>query len=62
MLTRSVDNSEWMRNGDFLPTRWNAQSDAVSVLFDAKTSSNPENLVGVMTMAGKRWAAGAIRI
>ncbi|WFD18226.1 proteasome regulatory particle base subunit rpn10 [Malassezia caprae] len=33
--------------------RWDAQADAVQVLFDAKTSSHPENMVGVMTMAGK---------
>lgn len=48
-----VDNSEWMRNGDFAPTRWNAQVDAVTVLFDAKTGSHPENTVGIMTMAGR---------
>ncbi|GAC74711.1 hypothetical protein PANT_12d00102 [Moesziomyces antarcticus T-34] len=48
-----LDNSEWMRNGDYTPTRWEAQADAVSMIFDAKTSSNPESEVGVMTMAGK---------
>lgn len=49
----SVDNSEYMRNGDFTPSRFSAQSDAVSVIFGTKTQSNPENTVGVMTMAGK---------
>ena len=34
-----LDNSEWMRNGDYVPTRWDAQADAVNVLFDAKTNS-----------------------
>jgi len=48
-----VDNSEFMRNGDFTPSRFSAQSDAVSVIFGAKTQSNPENTVGVMSMAGK---------
>ncbi|KDN37230.1 hypothetical protein K437DRAFT_252013 [Tilletiaria anomala UBC 951] len=48
-----LDNSEWMRNGDYTPSRWEAQSDAVNVLFNAKTNSNPENEVGLMTMAGK---------
>jgi 26S proteasome regulatory subunit N10 len=43
-----------MRNGDYLPTRWDAQSDAVNIVFDAKTSSNPESRVGLITMAGKR--------
>lgn len=50
----SVDNSEWMRNGDYLPTRWDAQADAVNIVFDVKTSSNPESRVGLITMAGKR--------
>ncbi|CAM8909501.1 unnamed protein product [Rhodiola kirilowii] len=48
-----VDNSEWMRNGDYSPTRFQAQADAVSLICGAKTQSNPENTVGVMTMAGK---------
>jgi len=48
-----IDNSEYMRNGDFQPTRFAAQSDAVSSIFQTKVDSNPENTVGVMTMAGK---------
>jgi len=48
-----IDNSEWMRNGDYTPTRIEAQADAVTLLFNAKTQSNPENTVGLMTMAGK---------
>ncbi|KAG5461987.1 MAG: hypothetical protein BJ554DRAFT_5741, partial [Olpidium bornovanus] len=48
-----LDNSEWMRNGDFAPSRLEAQNDAVNVVFGAKTESNPENTVGLMTMAGK---------
>jgi len=48
-----IDNSEWMRNGDYVPTRFDAQSDAVNVVFQTKIDSNPENTVGIMTMAGK---------
>lgn len=48
-----IDNSEWMRNGDFIPSRAQAQADAVNLLFNVKTQSNPENTVGLMTMAGK---------
>ncbi|KAL1920090.1 uncharacterized protein VTP21DRAFT_1236 [Calcarisporiella thermophila] len=48
-----LDNSEWMRNGDYTPTRIEAQADAVNLIFGAKTQSNPENTVGLMTMAGK---------
>lgn len=46
-----VDNSEYMRNGDFLPTRLQAQQDAVNVVCHTKTRSNPENNVGLITMA-----------
>ena len=48
-----VDNSEWTRSGDYAPTRFQAQADAVNLLAGAKTQANPENTVGVLTMAGK---------
>jgi len=32
-----VDNSEWMRNGDYSPSRFQAQADAVNLLCGAKT-------------------------
>jgi len=48
-----IDNSEWMRNGDYSPSRLQAQTEAVNLLCGAKTQSNPENTVGVLTMAGK---------
>ncbi|KAF3796432.1 26S proteasome non-ATPase regulatory subunit 4-like protein [Nymphaea thermarum] len=48
-----IDNSEWMRNGDYSPTRFQAQAEAVNLICGAKTQSNPENTVGVLTMAGK---------
>lgn len=48
-----IDNSEYMRNGDYLPTRFGAQADAVNTIFRTKIDSNPENTVGIMTMAGK---------
>lgn len=50
-LTHSVDNSEWMRNGDFIPTRLQAQQDAVNVVCRMKTRQNVENSVGVLTLA-----------
>ncbi|CAL8256578.1 unnamed protein product [Boreogadus saida] len=46
-----VDNSEYMRNGDFMPTRLQAQQDAVNIVCHSKTRSNPENNVGLITMA-----------
>ncbi|TFK88062.1 hypothetical protein K466DRAFT_662577 [Polyporus arcularius HHB13444] len=48
-----VDNSEYMRNGDYHPDRFRAQADAVTTLFQTKIDSNPENTVGFMTTAGK---------
>ncbi|KAF5337334.1 hypothetical protein D9611_002959 [Ephemerocybe angulata] len=48
-----IDNSEYMRNGDYQPTRFEAQADAVNVVFQTKTDSNPENTVGLMTSGGK---------
>ncbi len=37
-----IDNSNFMRNGDFAPSRMEAQLDAVNLLSGAKTQSNPE--------------------
>ncbi|KAF3938458.1 hypothetical protein ABW19_dt0203538 [Dactylella cylindrospora] len=48
-----VDNSESCRNGDYTPTRFEAQVDAVSLIFSAKTQANPESSVGLMSMGGK---------
>ncbi|VEU33791.1 unnamed protein product [Pseudo-nitzschia multistriata] len=42
-----VDNSEFMRNGDYVPTRLEAQQDAANLLVGAKTQSHPESTVGV---------------
>jgi len=48
----SVDNSEASRNGDYVPSRWEAQQDAVNLIFSAKTGANPESSVGLMSMGG----------
>jgi len=47
-----VDNSEWMRNGDYPPARLDAQQDAVNLVCSAKIQQNPENTVGVLTTGG----------
>jgi 26S proteasome regulatory subunit N10 len=47
-----LDNSEWMRNGDFTPTRIEQEFEAFSRLCDAKMR-HPESMVGLMTMSGK---------
>lgn len=48
-----VDNSESSRNGDYQPTRFDSQVDAVTVLFQSITHGNPESSVGLMSMGGK---------
>jgi len=40
-----------MRNGDFVPTRLQAQQDAVNLVCHSKTRANPENNVGLLVMA-----------
>ena len=49
-----IDNSDWMINGDYKPSRLQAQAEAVNLLAGAKTGSNPENTVGVLSLAGAR--------
>ncbi|KAF1989641.1 hypothetical protein K402DRAFT_371511 [Aulographum hederae CBS 113979] len=48
-----VDNSEASRNGDYVPTRFDAQADAVNMIYSAKTNANPESSVGLMSMGGQ---------
>ncbi|KAF2773229.1 hypothetical protein EJ03DRAFT_124256 [Teratosphaeria nubilosa] len=47
-----VDNSESARNGDYVPSRWEAQTDTANLIFHSKTQSNPESSVGLMSMGG----------
>ncbi|KAK3064421.1 proteasome regulatory particle base subunit rpn10, partial [Teratosphaeriaceae sp. CCFEE 6253] len=47
-----VDNSESARNGDYLPSRWEAQTDAANLIFHTKTQDNPESSCGLMSSAG----------
>jgi 26S proteasome regulatory subunit N10 len=49
-----LDNSEFMRNGDYPPNRWEVQKETVNALTKAKLDSNQEALVGILSMAGKR--------
>jgi len=46
-----VDNSQYMRNGDFNPSRLLAQQDAVNLITQSKTRSNPESNVALMTLS-----------
>lgn len=49
-----IDNSEYARNGDYSPNRWESQQEAVNMIAGTKTNENPGNSVGVLAMAGTR--------
>ncbi len=40
-----------MRNGDYLPSRFEAQADCVNLIANGKTSQNPESTVGLISSA-----------
>lgn len=42
-----------MRNGDYAPTRMDAQQEAANVICGAKTSQNAENTLAIVSMAAK---------
>jgi len=46
-----LDNSEWMRNGDYFPSRMEAQIDALTVLMNWKFQEHAESTVGILKMA-----------
>uniref|UniRef100_A0A3B0NI54 VWFA domain-containing protein n=1 Tax=Theileria annulata TaxID=5874 RepID=A0A3B0NI54_THEAN len=48
-----IDNSEYSRNGDFVPTRLGAQIDAIGLIASAKLSEQFENSVGIVCLARK---------
>lgn len=48
----AIDNSEYMRNGDYLTTRYEAQLTATEFIFQNKLNSNPENTVGLLSYGG----------
>lgn len=47
-----IDNSEYMRNGDYVTSRYDAQLTATEFIFQNKVNSNPENTVGLMAYGG----------
>ena len=49
-----IDNSDWTRNGDYYPTRFKTQIEAANLIIENRCETNPENTLGIMTMAGKR--------
>lgn len=50
-----MDVSEYMRNGDYPPTRLESQQDAVTTLIVGKLGRNAESTVGLLAYGGKRY-------
>lgn len=48
-----IDNSEFSRNSDYQPNRLDAQKDAINILAGTKCQENPENSIGLMSLAEK---------
>ncbi|KAI5953680.1 RPN10 [Candida jiufengensis] len=48
----AIDNSEYMRNGDYLTSRYDAQLTSTEFIFQNKVNSNPENTVGLLAYGG----------
>lgn len=48
-----LDNSLFVRNGDAIPSRFQAELEGVTSVVNFKTNDNPETSVGLMYMAGK---------
>lgn len=48
-----MDNSEFMRNGDYSPSRLDVMLDAVNLVYKTKTQHR-ESSIGLMTMAGEK--------
>lgn len=47
----AVDDSDFMRNGDFNPSRFQAQNEAVNIICQSKRQKNPENTLGLLSLA-----------
>lgn len=47
-----MDNSEYMRNGDYLTNRFNAQLTTIEFIFQNKINTNLENMVGLLSHGG----------
>lgn len=48
-----LDNSLYSRNGDAIPSRFQAQLEGATAVINFKMNDNPETSVGLMLMAGK---------
>lgn len=50
-----LDTSDWMRNGDYAPSRLEAQRRTVDEMAKQFLDGNQESTVGLLTMGGKRY-------
>lgn len=47
-----IDNSSYVRNGDYPTTRYDAMLATLELVFNSKINSNPENSVGLLSYSG----------
>ena len=45
-----LDSSEFMRNGDFIPSRLSAQEEAINMICQSKRNKNAENCLALLSM------------
>lgn len=45
-----LDSSEFMRNGDFIPSRLSAQEEAVNMICQSKRNKNAENCMALLSL------------
>lgn len=48
----AIDNSEYMRNEDYITSRYEAQLSTCEYIFRKKVNANPENTVGLLAYGG----------
>lgn len=51
-----IDSSDFMRNGDYSPSRIMAVQDATNILCESLMQRNPENVLGFLTSGGQQCA------
>jgi len=48
-----LDNSEYSRNGDLHPSRWDSELEAINLLSNVVLQSNMESGIGLILAGGK---------
>ena len=49
-----IDNSDWNKNRDYAPSKLECQTGEINMISENILFRNPENIIVLITMAGKR--------